>query len=106
MIGPQAANALGLLLTTLRNTAVNRSFTFGSRAPAGRAQLQGLAVLALALAVTAAGLHVLHALVADPARWLEVGVLVVANLVATVLRFLLLRRWVFRAAPRPTRMVR
>ena len=33
---------------------------------------------------------------AGPARWLELGVLVVANLAATVLRFLLLRHWVFR----------
>jgi putative flippase GtrA len=101
-LGPQGANALGLLLTAVGNTAVNRRFTFGSSTGAARSQLQGLLVLAAALVLTSGSLHALHALVPGPARWLELGVLVLANLAATVLRFLLLRHWVFRrrtAAP-------
>jgi putative flippase GtrA len=96
---PQGANALALLLTAVGNTAANRRFTFAIRGTAHRVrhQLQGLAVFALALVLTASSLAVLHAVVADPSRELELAVLVVANLVATILRFVLLRSWVFRS---------
>ena len=52
-------------------------------------------VFALGLALTSGSLAGLHAAVAEPSRTLEVGALVLANLAATLLRFLLLRRWVF-----------
>jgi putative flippase GtrA len=99
----QAANAMALLVTAVANTAANRRWTFAVRgaARAVRHQLQGLAVLALALALTAGALGGLHALVARPPRALEVAVLVAANLAATILRFLLLRDWVFRPGARP-----
>ena len=99
----QAANAMALLVTAVGNTAANRRWTFAVRgaARAVRHQLQGLAVLALALALTAGALGGLHALVARPPRALEVAVLVAANLAATILRFLLLRDWVFRPGARP-----
>ena len=97
-LGPQGANAVGLLLTAVGNTAVNRRFTFGADTGARRSQVQGLVVFGAALALTSGSLHLLHALVTDPARSLELAVLVVANLAATVLRFLLLRHWVFRPA--------
>jgi hypothetical protein len=57
-------------------------------------------VFALALALTAGALAALHAAVPRPRRALELAVLVAANLAATVLRFLLLRGWVFRPSPR------
>jgi putative flippase GtrA len=92
-LGAQAANATSLLLTAVANTAANRRWTFAVRgaARAIRHQLQGLAVFALALALTAGALG-----------GLEVAVLVLANLAATALRFLLLRDWVFRATGRTT----
>jgi putative flippase GtrA/glycosyltransferase involved in cell wall biosynthesis len=96
----QAANALALLLTAIANTAANRRFTFAIRGR-GRAvshQAQGLVVFGLALAVTAGSLAALHLVHPDPGRALELTVLVLANLVATVLRFVLLRSWVFREA--------
>ncbi len=95
----QGANALALLLTAVGNTAANRRFTFAIRGTAHRLrhQLQGLAVFALALALTASSLALLHAVVAHPSRELELAVLIVANLVATILRFVLLRSWVFRS---------
>ena len=37
---------------------------------------------------------------ARPAAWLEIGVLVTANLAATLVRFVLLRRWVFTSLSR------
>jgi putative flippase GtrA len=98
----QAANAMALLVTAVANTGANRRWTFAVRgaARAVRHQLQGLAVLALALALTAGALGGLHALVPRPPRALEVAVLVAANLTATILRFLLLRDWVFRPGAR------
>lgn len=96
-VGAQAANAAALLITAVANTALNRRFTFGVRGRdhAGRHQVQGLVVFALALALTSGALLATHALLPDPPVAVEVTLLVVANGVATLLRFLLLRRWVF-----------
>ena len=107
-LAPQAANALALLVTAVLNTAANRHFTFAIRHGRHmlRHQLQGLIVFGLALALTSGTLAGLHGLVAQPARLLEIAVLTFANLLATVLRFTLLRAWVFnarRAAPEVVR---
>jgi putative flippase GtrA len=103
-LGAQPANLAALLLTAIANTAVNRRFTFGvsGRAGVARHQAQGLVVFAAGLALTSGGLALLHTLSAAPDRGIELVVLVLANLVATLLRFLLLRGWVFRAARRAT----
>jgi putative flippase GtrA len=95
-LGAQGANFVALGLTAIGNTAANRRFTFGvrGRESAARHQFEGLIVFGLGLALTSGSLAVLHALTA-PGRALELAVLVVANLAATVLRFLLLRGWVF-----------
>ena len=53
----------------------------------------------LGLALTSGSLAALTALVPHPAHALELVVLVAANLAATVLRFVLLRGWVFRTRP-------
>ncbi len=96
--GAQGANLFELLVTALANTAANRRLTFGisGRAKAGQHQLQGLVVFGLGLALTSGALAGLHALNPEPHRGLELSVLVAANLAATLLRFVLLRRWVFR----------
>ena len=102
--GAQVANLLALLLTAVANTAANRRFTFGVRGSgAARHQVLGLGVFALGLAVTSGGLAALNAFVAHPARALELSVLIAANLVATVLRFVLLREWVFATRRTTTR---
>ncbi|HEU4675956.1 MAG TPA: bifunctional glycosyltransferase family 2/GtrA family protein [Motilibacteraceae bacterium] len=97
--GPQAANLLALLVTAVANTAANRRVTFGvtGSGSAWRHHLQGMGVFALGLAVTSGALAALHAVVAAPAVLLELTVLVLASALATVLRFVLLRQWVFRA---------
>jgi putative flippase GtrA len=101
-VGGQAANLIALATTAVANTAANRRFTFAVRGRRGAAthQLQGLLVFAAALALTAGSLAVLH-LLTDPGRAVEATVLVVANLAATVLRFVALRGWVFRPAVQP-----
>ncbi len=98
-VGPQAANALALLLTAVANTAANRRLTFGirGRSRAVGHQLQGLVVFGLALASTSGSLAALHAFDPGPSHGLELAVLTGANLLATVLRFVLLRVWVFRS---------
>ncbi|MCB2176535.1 MAG: bifunctional glycosyltransferase family 2/GtrA family protein [Actinomycetales bacterium] len=95
-LGPQGANFAALLITALANTAANRRLTFGVRGGAGvwRHLGQGLVVFALGWALTAGSLAWLHA-ATEPSRATELAVLVLANLTATILRFTLLRHWVF-----------
>jgi putative flippase GtrA len=97
---PQAANALALLSTALGNTAVNRRLTFGVRTHARylRHQVQGLVVFAIGLALTSSALWALAVLSPHARRGAEVAVLVVANVVATVVRFVLFRSWIFPRA--------
>ncbi|WP_020666334.1 bifunctional glycosyltransferase family 2/GtrA family protein [Amycolatopsis nigrescens] len=95
-MGAQPANLVALAVTAVANTAANRRLTFGIRGAkgAGRHQFEGLIVFGLGLALTSGSLALLHGLTA-PGPVLELSVLVLANLTATVLRFLLLRGWVF-----------
>ncbi len=97
MVGSQIANFGALLITAIGNTAANRRFTFGIRGQQGRARHhgEGLLVFGMALLITSGSLASVHGLVHPTPHWLELGVLVTANLVATVLRFILLRSWVF-----------
>lgn len=94
----QAANFLALLVTTIANTAANRRVTFGVRGRSGALShhLQGLAVFGVAWGITSSALLALHAAAPDASAWLQIVVLTVANLVATIVRFVLLRVWVFR----------
>jgi putative flippase GtrA len=103
-LGAQPANFLALLVTAVANTALNRRFTFGvrDRATRWRDHVAGLVAFGLGLGLTAGSLAVLHALT-TPARWLELSVLVLANLTATLLRFVVLRTVVTLPAPRGTR---
>lgn len=104
VLGAQGANLIALLVTAVANTAANRRFTFGVRGRAGvaRHQFEGLVVFGIGLALTSGSLAALHA-VSEPARAVEVVVLIGANLLATVVRFVLLRGWVFH--PRRTAAV-
>jgi putative flippase GtrA len=99
----QEANLGALLITAVGNTAANRRLTFGLRGRAGavRAQLQGLLVLVVGLALTSGSLVLLHAVAPAASRPAEVGVLIAATAVATVVRFALFRGWVFRPAGPP-----
>lgn len=100
--GAQVANFLALLITAIGNTAANRAFTFGVRGSnqAVSHHFQGLAIFGVGLALTSGSLFALHQWAPGAAVHLELLVLVVANLVATLLRFVGLR-WVFRNAGRP-----
>ena len=99
LFGSQAANFLALLITAIGNTWANRWFTFGvtGRVGAVRHQAQGLLVFGVAWAITSGSLVALHAAVPGASAAEDILTLTVANVVATVLRFVLLRGWVFRA---------
>jgi putative flippase GtrA len=99
MMGAQGANLIALLVTAVANTAVNRRVTFDVRGSrnAGKHQFQGLIVFGIGLALTSGALNLLSLTVGTPGRLTELSVLVVANLLATIVRFVLLRAWVFRA---------
>lgn len=106
VLNAQIANAATLLAVSIASTAANRRITFGirGRLNAARHQIRGLIAFGAGLLVTSAGLAVLHAAVHRPARALEVAVLLAASCLATLVRFVLYRSWVFRprqAPPRP-----
>jgi len=95
---PIEANAAALLVTALANTAANRRLTFGRRGGRHivRHHAGGLAIFAIGLAITSATLAALAGAIAHPSRLEELASLTVANALATLTRFALLRTWVFR----------
>jgi putative flippase GtrA len=97
-LGAQQANFFALLLTAVGNTAANRRFTFGINGPEKlfTQQFQGLVVFALAWSITSSSLLVLHAVTPDSPSTMELVTLTGANIIATLMRFVLLRIWVFR----------
>lgn len=97
VLGPQPSNLLALVITAVANTAANRRLTFGirGRRHAGRSQIEGLVVFGLGLGLTSGSLALLGALAPAASHAVELAVLVVANLVATLLRFVAYRAWVF-----------
>jgi len=100
VVGAFAANLVALVVTAVANTAANRRLTFGVRGRDGAAasQLQGLLVFALGLALTTGALALLPPGVS---QLTEMVVLVLANALATVLRFVAFRSWIFRARRSP-----
>ncbi len=97
LVGSQGANLVSLLVTAVGNTAANRAFTFGvrGRGDALSHQCQGLAIFGFGLAITSGSLFALHRWAPDAPVAVELTVLITANLVATLARFVGLR-WVFR----------
>lgn len=91
-----AANALALGITAVGNTAANRRLTFGIRGGSSmlRDQVGGLLALAVALAITTASVSLLAAVAPHAGHLVELAVLVVANALATMTRFVLLRSWI------------
>ncbi|MEV0383713.1 bifunctional glycosyltransferase family 2/GtrA family protein [Nonomuraea sp. NPDC050643] len=94
LVSPLAANAVALLVTAVANTAANRRFTFGVKGSGGamRHQLEGLIAFFVGLALTSGSLSLLPAGVS---HGVELVAVIIANAAATLVRFLLLRVWVF-----------
>jgi glycosyltransferase involved in cell wall biosynthesis len=105
LLGALGANAAALAITAIANTAANRRLTFGvkGREDLARHHVRGALVFVLTLALTNGALAVLHGLDPDPARWVQLTVLVAASLTATVTRYVAMRTWVFSRARRAVR---
>lgn len=103
-ISPQLANFVALLVTAIANTAANRRFTFGVRGPSRAAthHAQALLVFGLAWLITSGSLLGLHAWHPHAGSRAQVIVLTAANVVGTLVRFVLLRWWVFRRPRTPS----
>ncbi len=101
VLAAQAANAISLLVTAVANTTANRRFTFGirGRTRAARHQVLGLIAFAISLALSSGALDALHIFFPHAGRAVEAAALVVANVIATIVRFGLYRGWVFRGQP-------
>ncbi len=97
LLGPLGANAVAMAIATLFNTAVHRELSSTTDGQARRGRLLAVAggLYAVSLGCTTLGLLV--------AQWAAPGALLpelvaitVANLVAAVFRFAVLRAWIFR----------
>ena len=93
VLTPQSANFIALAISAVFNTMVNRHVTFGvrDRSSAERHLLQGLLVFATTWLLTSGALALVHTSAGnvDPRR--DLIVLTIANIFATVLRFVAFR---------------
>lgn len=88
------ANVMALLVCTVLNTWVNQRFTFGAAGhERGRAaHAQSLAILGVTLAVTSGALALEHRVWPGASTAWDTVTVTVGNAVATVIRFIVLRR--------------
>ncbi len=102
-IGPQPSNLLALVITQVWNTSANRRHTFGLRGREGmlKHQASGFIAFGVGLLLTSGSLWGLHHWVSSVPRWTEVLVLLAANAVATLVRFITLRLVISHDARNP-----
>jgi putative flippase GtrA len=91
------ANAVALFATAIANTAANRRFTFGvtGTADALKHQVEGGIAFIIGLVLSTATLAVVRVAAPGASHVVELAALVGANALSTVVRFLLMRVWVF-----------
>ncbi len=97
-LSAELANGVALVITAVANTAANRRLTFGvsGRQTLVRDHAAGILAFAIALAITTLSIAALHRYAPDAGRATELGVLVVANVLATITRFIVLRSLISR----------
>jgi glycosyltransferase involved in cell wall biosynthesis len=100
VVGTFAANALALAICTIFNLAVHRELAHSMQGPGHRVRFAAVAagLFLLSLALTTLGLVVVQ-LLAGPSLGFDLLAVTAANAVAAVLRFAVLRAWVFRPNP-------
>ena len=99
-LGSQVANGPALVVATVFNTAVNRAWTFGVT---GRQRMvsqhgQALVIFAITSAATSLALAVLARVAPDSGTAVQTAVVAAANVLSTAVRFVAMRRWIFRPA--------
>jgi putative flippase GtrA len=97
-LGPWWANTVALLITMLGNTQANRAWTFrrGGRKGLARSYAAAGAAFVVGLTTSTVALVAVRAVVDDPPLLADMIALVPASIVATAVRFLLFRHWIFR----------
>lgn len=101
-LGTMAANAVALPLCSIANMGANRRITFSDRGPFRRRDqlLGGVAVFATSLALTSLALLAVAG-IGTTSLTADLIAIVVANGAAALVRFVLLRAWVFRKNRHP-----
>lgn len=99
-LGTQVGNLVALLASTLFNTAANRAWTFQVRGREGmvRHHAQSLLLFGMTWAVTAGALALVGHVSPHASTEVQVLAVAIANLVATVVRFLAMKIVIFRTA--------
>jgi hypothetical protein len=98
MLGALGANAVAMAIATLFNTAVHRELSHSrdGQLRRGRMILVVLSLYAISLALTSGALLV-AGWVASGSLVVELIAITVANAVAAIFRFSVLRAWIFRS---------
>jgi putative flippase GtrA len=98
-LAAQVANVAALLLSTIGNTALNRRWTFGvtGRGSATRQHAQSLLVFGVAWALSAGVLWLLPLVWSHPTTPESTGAVAVSMVGSTALRFVAMRRCIFRS---------
>jgi len=106
LLGSVTANIVAIALTTVANTEFQRRVTFvGQPVSWRRLHLQSLGTFAFYAFYGSLALMSLRAITPSPSATLEATALAAASTVGGVLRFVLLRWWVFTGSRRPRRPV-
>jgi putative flippase GtrA len=104
LLGSVTANIVAIALTTMTNTEFQRRVTFaGQPVSRLRLHLQSLGTFAFYAFYGSLVLMSLRAITPSPSATLEATALAAASTVGGVLRFALLRWWVFTGSRRPRR---
>jgi putative flippase GtrA len=104
VLGPLASNTLALAFCTLMNTTVHRALSenlhgaLPGTIPRPRLFAVATGLFGISLVLTTLSLLAVDTL-ADPSVRFDLIAVTAANAVAAVLRFSVLRAWVFRPAP-------
>jgi putative flippase GtrA len=105
-LGALTANLLSMVLSTVANVEANRRWSFGLRGwrDAGRHHARSWAVFLLSLGMSSGALGLLGLTAPAAGRLAELVVLVAANTLSAIVRFALLRSWVFGRRVMPVRL--
>jgi putative flippase GtrA len=96
ILGSVAANIVAIAITTLANTEFHRRVTFaGMHTSRLKLHLQSIATFVFYAGYGSAVLLLLRVIIASPSATLEAVVLAATSMVGGILRFVLLRWWVF-----------
>lgn len=98
VLGALSANLVALLISTAVSTELHRRFTFdGAQRRPWRIWVQDAGTVAFYAVYSSAVLLVVGALVEDPSSLLESAAITLASVLGGLIRFGVLKAWVFRA---------